>query len=54
VSNVIGRGADTLLHGFPDHPHTASVSCGLIELRDEDLRLLSILRRWAVESLDSQ
>jgi hypothetical protein len=53
-SGVIGRGAGTPLHDLLDHPQKRKkpVSRGLANLRDEDLRLLSVLTRRAIESLD--
>ena len=44
TSDVIDLGAGTFLHGFHDHPGPG-VARGLFKLRDEDLRLMSILRR---------
>ena len=45
-SDIIGRGAGTLLHGLSDHPTRKKlVSCGLTKLRDEDLRLLGVPTR---------
>ena len=55
-SDVVGRGAGTLVHGLPapDHPQARRnpVSRALAGLRNEDLRLLSVLTRRALESLN--
>ena len=53
-SDVIGRGVGALLHGPPDHlqPRKKPASRGLANLRDEDLRLLSVLTRRALDRLD--
>jgi hypothetical protein len=53
-SAVVGRGAGTLVHGLPDHPRPRNIpeARGLANLRDEDLRLLSVLTRRALEGLD--
>ena len=52
-SGVVGHSAGTLLHGLPDHPRPrkSPVSQDLANLRDEDLRLLSVLTHRALESL---
>jgi hypothetical protein len=48
-SDVIGRGAGSLLCGLPDHPTPKYIgvawSTGLAKLRDNDLIVLSVLTR---------
>jgi hypothetical protein len=53
-SCVIGRGVDLPLHDLLDRPPKRKnlVSRGLSNMRDEDLRLLSVLTRRAIERLD--
>ena len=55
-SDVVGRGAGTLVHGLPvpDHPQLRRnpVLRALAGLRNEDLRLLSVLTRRALDSLN--
>ena len=54
ASDVVGRGEGMLLHGLPGHfqPRKRRMSRGLANLRDEDLRVLSVLTRRALERLD--
>ena len=49
----VGRGTGTLAHG-PDHPQARRnpVSRALAGMKDEDLRLLSVLTRRALDSLN--
>ena len=52
-TGVVDRDAASSLHGHPDHPQPVqkTVSRGSVNLREEDLRLLNILTRSALESL---
>ena len=54
ASSVVSRGEGALLHGLPDYPRPRKIpeARGLANLRDKDLRLLSVLTRRALASLD--
>jgi hypothetical protein len=53
-SGVIGRGAGTPLHDLLDRSQNQKnlVSRGLSNMKDKDLRLLSVLTRRVIERLD--
>ena len=50
-TGVVDRDAATSLHGHPDHPQQKSVSRGSANSREENLRLLNVLARSALENL---
>jgi hypothetical protein len=54
ASDAVDRDEGMLLPGLPGHFQLRKrrVSWGLANLRDEDLRLLSVLTRRALEGLD--
>ena len=54
ASSDVGRGAGTLVHGLPDHPQARRnpVPRALAGMKDKDLRLLSVLTRRALDSLN--